>query len=62
MSERLLNAAARFYVVQPGDTLHAVGRRLGRPWRSLDAVNPATGRKRNPHVIFPGDLVMEPVA
>lgn len=51
--ERLLSAQTRFYVVQRGDTLHEIGKRLGAPWRRLAHLN----RLSNPDLIFPGDLI-----
>jgi nucleoid-associated protein YgaU len=54
---RLLNRGVRFYVVQRGDTLSEIGERMGVPWRFLSRLN----RLRNPHLIFPGQLVqLEP--
>lgn len=50
---RLLNRAVRFYVVQRGDTLTAIGRRLGVSWTWLAELNriPQWG------LIHPGQLI-----
>ena len=53
---RLLNAATRFYVVQRGDTLSAIGQRLGVAWRELATLN----RLANPDLIYVGQLVQVP--
>lgn len=56
MDERLLNSATRFYVVQRGDTLSQVGKRIGVHWRALANLN----RLRDPHLIYPGQLIQMP--
>jgi nucleoid-associated protein YgaU len=56
-NQRLLSKQQIFYVVQRGDTLSQIGERLGMPWRRLAAAN---GLQRNPHLIFPGQLIALP--
>lgn len=58
MTERLLNAAERFYVVQRGDCLSVIARRLGVPLNALSVFRdgaPIYGRAVE--TIYPGDLV-----
>lgn len=52
---------ARFYVVQNGDTLSAIGDRLGIDWRRLSVTpRPEDKRRRSDDLIYPGDLVKLP--
>lgn len=52
-SERLLNRAVPFYVVQRGDTLSGIGARLGISWLWLARLN----ELRHPYIIHPGQLI-----
>ena len=53
---RLLNSAVRFYVVQRGDTLSAIGARLNIPWRTIARLN----HLPNPDLIHPAQLLQLP--
>jgi len=46
----------RYYVVQRGDTLSAIGKKVKRHWRLLASDN----RLQNPHLIYPGQLIKVP--
>lgn len=52
--QRLLSAQRRFYVVQRGDTLSEIGRKLNINWRRLARMNGL----RNPDLILPGQPIM----
>lgn len=41
------------YIVEPGDTLHAIGVGVGHPWRVLAEFN----KLENPDLIFPGQVI-----
>lgn len=52
--QRLHVSQARAYVVQKGDTLWSIGRRLGVDWRAIARDN----HLKNPALIRPRDMLV----
>lgn len=51
-----INAVPTHHIVEPGDTLWAIGLQYGTPWPVLAEINALP----NPHLIFPGQVIALP--